>query len=375
MSAATTDGARTGPVVVGLVGAGTISRQYLGNLTAFPDLDVRWVADLDVDRAAERAAEFDVPRSGTVAELLADDEVEVVVNLTIPAVHVEVGLQIVAAGKHVWGEKPLALDLEGGRRLLEAARAAGLRAASAPDTFLGAGLQTTRRVLESGRVGAPLSALVLFQGPGPESWHPDPAFLFAEGAGPLFDIGPYYLTALVQLLGPIRRVSATSSVARPVRTIGSGPKAGQQFDVTVATHVSALYEFAGGASAVALFSFDSAVKRTQLEVAGSEGTLVVPDPNTFEGEVGVHRLDEDLVAEPAVGATTTRGTGVLELARAIRAGVPERASGDLALHVLDAMVSTTRAATDGAPVELTTTVDVAPALPEDFDPTARTLTS
>ncbi|WP_299036993.1 Gfo/Idh/MocA family protein [uncultured Pseudokineococcus sp.] len=365
--------ARTGRVVVGVIGAGTISSQYLTNLTAFPDLDVRWVADLDAGRAAERAREFGVPRSGSVAELLADDDVELVVNLTVPHVHVEVGLQVIAAGKHVWGEKPLALDLEGGRRLLEAARAAGLRAASAPDTFLGAGLQTTRRVLESGRVGAPLSALVLFQSPGPESWHPDPAFLFAEGAGPLFDIGPYYLTALVQLLGPVRRVSATSSVAHPVRTIGSGPKAGQQFDVTVATHVSALYEFAAGASAVAVFSFDSAVRRTQLEVAGSEGTLLVPDPNTFDGDVGVHRRDHDLETEPAVGTTTTRGTGVLELARALRAGVPERASGELALHVLDAMVSTARAAADGAPVELTTTVDVAPALPEDWDPTARTL--
>jgi len=366
-------GARTGPVGVGLIGAGTISSQYLQNLTAFPDLDVRWVADLDTARAQERAQEFGVPRSGSVGELLADDDVELVVNLTIPRVHAEVGLQVLEAGKHVWGEKPLALDLEDGRRLLEAARSAGLRAASAPDTFLGAGLQTARRVLESGRVGAPLSALTLFQNPGPESWHPDPAFLFAEGAGPLFDLGPYYLTTLVQLLGPITRVSATSSVARPSRTIGSGPKAGQQFDVTVATHVSALYEFAGGASAVSVFSFDSAVRRTQFEVAGAEGTLLVPDPNTFDGDVGVHRLDEDLVSVPARGATTTRGTGVLELARAIRAGVPERASGELALHVLDAMVSTSRAAQDRAAVDLTTTVDVVPPLAEDWDPTARTL--
>lgn len=364
---------RTGRVGVGVIGAGTISREYLRTMTTFPDLEVLWVADLDTARAGERAQEFGVPRSGSVEELLADDAVEVVVNLTIPKVHVQVGLQVIAAGKHVWGEKPLALDLEEGRRLLDAARAAGLRAASAPDTFLGAGLQTARRVLESGRVGAPLSALTLFQSPGPESWHPDPAFLFAEGGGPLFDIGPYYLTALVQLLGPIRRVSATTSVARPVRTIGSGPKAGQQFDVAVPTHVSALYEFTGGASAVSVFSFDSAVRRTQVEVACAEGTLVVPDPNTFTGDVGVHRLDEEMTAVAPVGASTTRGTGVLELARAIRAGVPERASGELALHVLDAMVSTTRAATEGVAVDLTTTVDVVPAVAEDWDPTASTL--
>jgi predicted dehydrogenase len=360
-------------VGVGVIGAGVISGQYLENLTSFPDLDVRWVADIDLDRARARAAEFGVASSGTVAELLADDGVEVVVNLTLPQVHVDVALQALAAGKHVWSEKPFALDRASGQQLLDAAHAAGLRVATAPDTFLGAGIQSARRLLEAGEIGAPQTALTLLQSPGPESWHPNPDFLFAEGAGPLFDIGPYYLTALVQLLGPITRVSAATARSRDTRTIGSGPRAGETFPVTVPTHVAALYEFAGGQSAQSVFSFDSTIRRTQFEVTGVEGALVVPDPNTFTGDLLVHRATGDPEVVAAVGATTTRGTGVLELARAIRAGVPERASGELAFHVLDAMVSTLEAGHSGAPVALTSTVEVAPALPEDFDPRAVTL--
>lgn len=366
-------GSGKGRVGVGLIGAGVISHQYLTNLTRFPDLDVRFVADIDTERARERAAEFGIAGSGTVAELLADEQIEVVVNLTIPKVHVEVALQALAAGKHVWSEKPFALDRESGRELLEAAHAAGLRVATAPDTFLGAGIQTSRRLLEAGEVGTPLTALTLFQSPGPESWHPNPDFLFQEGAGPLFDVGPYYLTALVQLFGPVSRVTAVASQARPTRTIGSGPRAGESFDVTVPTHVSTLLEFESGQTAQSIFSFDSKLKRTQFEVAGVDGTLVVPDPNTFEGDVLVYDGSDDIVTHPSVGSTTTRGTGVLELARAIRADRPERASGELAFHVLDVMVSITEAGLQREPVDVTSTVTVAPALPEDWDPTAGTL--
>lgn len=371
-------GARGGPrgsgrVGVGVIGAGTISTQYLTNLTSFPDLDVKVVADLAVERAQAQAEAFGVPRWGAVEDVLADPEVEVVVNLTIPAAHVEVATAAVAAGKDVWTEKPFALDRASGTSLLEAAAAADRRVATAPDTFLGAGLQSARRLLESGAVGDPLTALVLLQSAGPESWHPDPAFLFADGAGPLFDLGPYYLTALVQLLGPVGRVSATASKARPQRTIGSGPKAGQVFDVQVPTHVSALFEFEGGASATAVFSFDSAVNRTQLEVAGAGGTLELPDPNTFEGATVVHALGEEPRDEAPTGSTAGRGQGVLELARAIRAGRPERASGEQAFHVLDVMVSTIEAAQRRTPVDVESTTAVAPALPADWDPTARTL--
>ncbi|MFC8734601.1 Gfo/Idh/MocA family protein [Luteimicrobium sp. NPDC057192] len=364
---------RTGRVGVGVIGAGVISNEYLGNLTAFPDLDVRFVADLDTERARTQAEKHGVPASGTVAELLADDDVEIVVNLTIPAVHVDVALQALAAGKHVWSEKPFALDRSSGRQLLDAAHDAGLRVATAPDTFLGAGIQSARRLVESGEIGDPLTALTLMQSPGPESWHPNPDFLFQEGAGPLFDIGPYYLTALVQLFGPVASVSAQASQASARRTIGSGPRAGEQFDVTVPTHVGALFQFESGRSAQSIFSFDSKLGRTSFEVAGSTGTLVVPDPNTFDGELVVHDGGTETRKLPATGVTRSRGIGVVELARAVRAGVPERASGEQAFHVLDVMVSTIEAASSGTVVEVTSTVDLAPALPEDWDPTARTL--
>lgn len=363
---------RTGRVGVGVIGAGVISNQYLENLTAFPDLDVRFVADIDLDRAQAQAEKFGVPSSGTVEQLLADDAIEIVVNLTLPKVHVEVGLQVLAAGKNVWSEKPFALDRASGRELLEAAHATGLRVATAPDTFLGSGIQSARRLIEHGDIGAPLTALTLMQSPGPESWHPNPDFLFQEGAGPLFDIGPYYLTALVQLFGPVARVSASASRARETRVIGSGPRAGEEFAVTVPTHVSALYEFESGQTAQSVFSFDSKLKRTQFEVAGLDGTVVVPDPNTFEGELEVHDA-EGIHSVPSTGTTDTRGIGVVELARAIRAGVPERASGEQAYHVLDIMVSTIEAGESRTPVEIESTVHVAPALAEDWDPRAATL--
>jgi predicted dehydrogenase len=361
-----------GRVGVGVIGAGVISNQYLENLTSFPDLDVRFVADIDLERAAAQAEKFGVPGSGTVEQLLADDAIEIVVNLTIPKVHVEVALQALDAGKHVWSEKPFALDRASGQKLLETAHAKGLRVATAPDTFLGAGIQSARRLIENGDIGAPLTALTLMQSPGPESWHPNPDFLFQEGAGPLFDIGPYYLTALVQLFGPVARVSASASRARETRVIGSGPRAGEEFAVTVPTHVSALYEFESGQTAQSVFSFDSKLGRTQFEVAGLDGTVVVPDPNTFEGELLVHGAD-GVESLPSTGATEGRGIGVVELARAIRAGVPERASGEQAYHVLDIMVSTIEAGESRTPVDVRSTVEVAPALPEDWDPRAATL--
>lgn len=361
-----------GRVGVGVIGAGVISNQYLENLTSFPDLDVRFVADIDLERAKAQAEKYGVAGSGTVEELLADDAIEIVVNLTIPKVHVEVALQVLAAGKNVWSEKPFALDRASGTELLEAAHAKGLRVATAPDTFLGAGIQSARRLIENGDIGVPLTALTLMQSPGPESWHPNPDFLFQEGAGPLFDIGPYYLTALVQLFGPVARVSASASKARETRVIGSGPRAGEEFAVTVPTHVSALYEFESGQTAQAVFSFDSKLGRTQFEVAGADGTLVVPDPNTFEGELLVHGGD-GIETLPSTGTSAGRGIGVVELARAIRAGVPERASGEQAYHVLDIMVSTIEAGESRTPVDVQSTVQVAPALPEDWDPRAETL--
>lgn len=364
----------SGRVGVGLVGAGTISDQYLENLTAFPDLDVRFVADIDTARADAQARKWGVPASGTYDQLLADPRIEIVVNLTIPAAHVEVALRAVEAGKHVWGEKPYALDVESGRTLLEAAKARGVRVAVAPDTILGAGLQTAVRAVREGEIGAPLTGLSLFQAPGPESWHPSPEFLYARGGGPLFDIGPYYLTTLVQVFGSVSRVYAHGSRSRETRVIGSGPKAGTEFPVEVPTHVSALLEFASGASAQAVFSFDSKLKRTGfVEIAGTEGTAVFPDPNTFEGDTTVHGADDEQRVIPAVGSRFTRGTGVAELAQAIRQDRPERVPGELAFHVLEVMVAIARSAETHEPVDLESGVTPAESLDPSWDPSVPTL--
>ncbi len=366
---------RTGPVGIAVIGAGVISKEYLTNLTSFPDVKVHIVADLFELVAAERAAEFGIGASGGVQAALDHPDVEIVVNLTIPAAHVEVATAALNAGKHVWSEKPFSLDRDSGLGLLKAADAAGLRLGCAPDTFLGAGMQTALRIIARGDIGAPLTALTLMQSPGPESWHPNPAFLFQEGAGPLFDIGPYYLTALVQTFGAITKVAAFGSQSRQTRIIGSGPKAGEEFAVTVPSHVSAIAQFAGGESSQSIFSFDSPLKRAGfVEITGTEATIAIPDPNTFDGDIILTRRGQDEPETiPAVGATSTRGSGVLEMARALRAGRPHRAQGAVAYHVLDAMVSIAESVDTGQFVSLQSSADAAQPLPEDWDPTAATL--
>lgn len=362
-------------MAIGVVGAGSISTQYLENLTQAPDARVAMVADLDIARAADRAKEYGVGASGTTDDLLARDDIELVVNLTIPDAHVAVGLDVLRAGKHVYGEKPLGLSVASGRELLTTAAERGLRAASAPDTVLGPGVQAGLRALKRGEIGTPLTALALFQVAGPESWHPSPEFLFARGGGPLFDMGPYYLTVLVMALGPARKVHAVGSRAWSERVIGSGPRAGTRFPVEVPTHIAGLIEFASGASATVVFSFESALQRSGvLEVTGTEGTLVLPDPNTFGGPVGLWRAGAaQAVDVPIATERMTRGFGVIELARAIRQEVPERCSGELALHVLEVMEALQESAEHGTDVSLTTTVALHEPLPQDWDPLVATL--
>lgn len=358
------------PVGVGIIGAGVISATYLENLTSFAGVEVRRIADLDVARAAERADEFGVAASGTVDELLADDSIDIVVNLTIPAVHAQVATQIVDAGKHVWGEKPLALDVASGKALIEHARAAGKHVASAPDTLLGAGLQTAQRAIASGAIGTPLAATAIFQVPGPDSWHPNPDFLFARGAGPLFDMGPYYLSALVQNLGPVAEVTAAGGRARTERVIGSGPRAGERFPVEVPTTVQALLRFHSGASAQLTLSFDTyRAKAGVLEIIGSTGTLVLPDPNGFGGTSTLFNEEnpDGLEIQPE-GHGASRGTGVAELAESIAAGRQERASGALALHVLEVMESVAAAIESGESITISSTVEKPAPLDVDWDP-------
>jgi predicted dehydrogenase len=334
------------PFGVAVVGCGNISNQYLKNLTKFPDVKVLFCADIDVERAKSQASAYDVPESGTVLQALDHPGVQLVVNLTIPVAHVEVANAAIEAGKHVWNEKPLALDVDAGRALLTAAREKGVRVGCAPDTVLGAGLQSAKRLISSGLIGTPLSALTLLQGPGPQTWHPDPEFLFRAGAGPLFDLGPYYLSTMAMLFGPANRVAAIGRKARGMRVIGSGPRAGTGFAVDVPTHVAVLAEYASGQAASLLFSWDSPMSRHGfVEITGSEATLAVPDPNGFSGDLRVRRAgDKEWTVIPSRGATGGRGIGVVDMVRAIRCREPHRASAEIALHVLEMMVAIERSA-------------------------------
>ena len=358
------------PFGVAVVGCGNISNQYLKNLTAFPDVRVLFCADIDAERAKAQAAAYGVPAAGSVEQALEHPDVQLVVNLTIPAAHAEVASAAIAAGRHVWNEKPLAPDVAAGRALLEQARAAGLRVGCAPDTMLGAGIQSARRLIASGAIGTPLSALILFQGQGPESWHPDPEFLFARGAGPLFDMGPYYLSALATLFGPAARVAAIGRKARGTRVIGSGPRAGTEFSVEMPSYVSALAEYDGGQAASLLFSWDSPLHRAGfLEITGTEATLAMPDPNRFDGDLRVRRADErEWTVIGSAGAAAGRGSGVVDMVRAIRHGRPHRASGEMALHVLELMTAIDRSGRTAAFEPVESGFEVPAALAEDWDP-------
>ena len=364
-----------GPVGVAVVGCGVISDTYLRNLTSFPDVRVLYCADLVLDRAEAQAAKYGVPGAGSMAGALAQPGVELVVNLTVPAAHAQTAAAAIAAGKSVWLEKPLALDTTAGRGLLTQAAAAGVRVGCAPDTVLGAGLQTARGLIDAGAIGVPQSALALMQDPGPERWHPDPAFLFQRGAGPLFDIGPYYLSLLATLFGPAARVAALGLRSRDQRVIGSGPKAGQVFGVDVPTHVAALIGYAAGPAASLVLSFDSPLRRHGfVEITGTEATLALPDPNFFDGDVRIRAAGaDDWTVIPASGATAGRGLGVLDMARELRAGRPHRASGELALHVLETMEAMARSMASGSFEPMQTTFPVPATLEPGWDPFARTI--
>jgi predicted dehydrogenase len=365
----------TGPVRVGIVGAGNVSDEYLCNLARFPDVEIVGIADLDVDRAAAQADAYGIAHAGSTASLVEREEVELVVNLTTPAGHADVALAAIAAGKHVWGEKPFTLDRKSAQEVLDAAAAQGVQLGNAPDTILGEGVQHAHRLLVDGAIGAPRTVLTLMQGPGPDSWHPRPQFLFAKGAGPLFDIGPYYVTTLVQLLGGIESVQALGQTPRTERVIGSGPDAGTVFPVEVPTHVSVLTRFRSGVIGTSIYSFDSAARRQLFEVTGATGTLDVPVSGA-EHPTRVLRGDERTAAwaeYAPTGAARGRGVGVVEMARALRAGQPPRAGGALARHVLDVLLAIEESAGTGEPIAVASTAPPVAPLPADWDPTAVTL--
>lgn len=325
------------------MGCGNICGIYFENLGKFKPVKVLACADIEMDRAKEAAARHHVPKACTVDELLADSDIEIVVNLTIPKAHATVNQAALEAGKHVYTEKPLAEDRDSGAETLALAERNKLLVGSAPDTVLGAGIQTCRQLIEDGVIGEPVGANGFMMRSGPEEGHPSPEILFEKGGGPLFDMGPYYLTAFVNLIGPVRNVGGAARVTFPQRTIKTGPRAGHRFKVETPTYIVGVMEFENGAIGELTTTFDVWGSRLpNIEIYGTDGTLSVPDPNGFGGKIELRRArkEEWEPVEHTHGfGVNSRGLGVMDMAYAIRTGRPMRTSGALAYHVLDIMQS------------------------------------
>jgi predicted dehydrogenase len=346
------------PVGVGLVGCGAISGQYLATLGALDGVRLVAVADLDPARAQAVAEAHDGVRALPVPELLADGAVDVVLILTLPAAHAEVALQAIAAGKEVYLEKPLAATTAEARAVLAAAAERDVRVGCAPDTVLGTGIQTARRTIDDGLIGRPISATATMVTPGHERWHPNPDFYYVPGGGPLLDMGPYYVTSLVTLLGPVVSVIGAASRTRDSRSIGSGPRQGELIPVSIDTHVTGVLVHASGALSTVVMSFDAVTTvSVNLEIHGDRGSLIVPDPNHFDGDVKLFRLggtDWETLPESAGYRNSSRGFGLADMA-----GTPEgqepRAGGSLAFHVLEVMESLLRSAEMGHTIPIEST--------------------
>ncbi|MFC6020224.1 Gfo/Idh/MocA family protein [Plantactinospora solaniradicis] len=348
------------PHRVGVVGLGVISRAYLKTLANHPAVSIAAVADLDASRSAAVAAELSGAEALSVERLLDHPDVQTVLNLTIPAAHAEISLGAIDAGKNVYVEKPLAVTFADGRSIVDRAAAAGVRVGCAPDTVLGTGTQTARAAIDGGLIGRPVSASAVMVTPGHERWHPHPDFYYTAGGGPLLDMGPYYVSALIHLLGPVRAVVGAASRLRAERVIGSGPRIGQRVPVDVDSHVTGVLEHANGALSTITTSFDGVTTTAApIEVQGETGTLAVPDPNHFDGEVRHFALGGTgwRVLEPQAGyAGAARGVGLIDLVGA-DGQRPPRASGDVGLHVLETMTALLRSAAVGRRIALTTVVE------------------
>ncbi|MBC7725737.1 MAG: Gfo/Idh/MocA family oxidoreductase [Burkholderiaceae bacterium] len=333
-----------GPVRIGLIGCGNVSRQYLLNIAGRPGLVVVACADIVPESALSVSREFGIQQVCTVDQLLAHPHVDLVLNLTLPIVHAAISLRALDAGKHVYSEKPFALSVEDARSILELARERGLQVGCAPDTFMGVGIRACAELIQLGELGTLVAANAFMMNAGPERFHPSPEFLYRQGAGPLLDIGPYYATALVELLGPVARVGSLGSTTRSVRTILSGDRAGTSFPVETPTHIVSLLQFGSGALGTLVTSFDVAHTRTpRLEIHGTEGSIVASAANSWAGPVLLKRAgDDDFVEiplDPTVPDGGYLGMGLVEMASAVRHGRAPVASGERALHVLEVLVA------------------------------------
>ena len=350
---------------VGIIGTGVIAPAYIRGCAPFDVIKMTACADIVAERAGAFAAEHGL-EAHSVDDLLDRDDIDIVINLTIPLAHAEVSLQIIEAGKHAYSEKPLAVDRADGEEIIKAAAAAGVRVGCAPDTFLGGGNQTARKAIDDGLIGAPVAATATWQSHGHESWHPNAGFYYLKGGGPMLDLGPYYVTALINLMGPVARVSGAARRTFEERVATSEALKGQRLPVEVNTHVAGTLEFESGAIASIIMSFDVWGDHLPfIEIHGSEGSMSVPDPNQFHGEVATLKggtrewIDIPLSHSTNIG----RGAGVADMAYAIQSGRPHRASGDLAFHALDVMLALEESSDQGRHIEIASTVDQPLALP------------
>lgn len=356
-------------VKVGIVGCGNISGIYLKNLTElFHITEVVAVADLDEQRAKTAAETYQIPKVCTTEELLANPEIEIVLNLTTPPFHFEICKAALEAGKSTYTEKPLSLTREQGKELVALAKEKRLLLGGAPDTFMGAGIQTSRKLIDDGWIGKVIGATAFMTCHGHESWHPDPEFYYKTGGGPMFDMGPYYLTALVSLIGTIDSVYAETKANFPTRTITSEKKYGTKIEVDVPTHYVGTMNFVNGAIGTIITSFDIwASQLPRIEIYGTEGSISVPDPNTFGGQVLVKCAHHDKWNEIPYTHRyweNSRGIGVADMALALQDGGKNRACGELAYHVLDVMHTFEDASQSGRRTKIESTCGI----PAPVDP-------
>ncbi len=350
---------------IGMIGTGNIAPAYMKGTERFPNVEIVACADVDLDRAQAFAEKVGI-RALTVDELLNDPEIDIVLNLTIPAAHADVSIAALNAGKHVYTEKPLAISVEDGQRILDVAKEKGLLVGCAPDTVLGGGIQTCRKLIDEGAIGTPVGATAFMGSSGPEKWHPNPFFFFEEGAGPMLDMGPYYLTTLVTLLGPIERIAGAARISFTERVAGHPSIQGQKIGVTTPTYFSGVAEFASGPIGTITMTFDVWSHRMpRIEIYGSNGTLSVPDPNNFDGVVQIWTPETKEWQDIPLthDGTVLRGTGLADMAYAIENQRPMRASGELAQHVLEAMLAFRKSADTGVHVILQNRVEQPEAIP------------
>ncbi|OGV51523.1 MAG: oxidoreductase [Lentisphaerae bacterium GWF2_44_16] len=341
---------------VGVIGCGNISKAYFNAMKTFRMSEIIACADIKEEAAKAKAEEYSV-KAMSVDGLLADKSIEAVINLTIPAVHAEVDRKILNAGKHVHSEKPLGITLDEGRKVVELAKKKNLRIGCAPDTFMGAGGQTCRKLIDDGWIGRPVSGIVSFLGKGPEGWHPNPAFFYQKGGGPMLDLGPYYMTALVNLLGPVKKVCAMTTMAWKERLDTHPDHFGAKLPVDVPTHYAGVLEMQNGAIITVTVSFDIKCGHghNPIEIYGTEGTLAVPDPNTFGGPVRLRKMKDTEWKEVPLSHsydTNMRGIGLADMVCGIEQKRPHRCCGELALHVLEVMLSFEEASKTGKHVTI-----------------------